>query len=243
MLCAEDRKGKGFFSSEPGSQCGMIHSDHLGTPQKMTDASGQVVWAADYKPFGEATITVSTITNNLRFPGQYYDQETGLHYNYARDYSPVLDRYIEADPIGQRGGPNLYLYAGANSLRFTDPRGLLLGGNNATIVPPPGPVIGPPPGPVVGPQPPPPQPCVYGCHPGFSNPSPTSQCRRCTLDVGAFTACILREFAQAQDAAEYCTAICGIAAATRAPAAITACAICVGGGAALVTNCYNENCH
>jgi YD repeat-containing protein len=48
------------------------HNDHLATPQKMTDASGVVVWVADYKPFGEATITVSSITNNLRFPGQYY---------------------------------------------------------------------------------------------------------------------------------------------------------------------------
>ena len=70
MLCAEDRIDTGFFSSGPGSQCGMIHNDHLGTPQKLTDSSGQIVWSADYKPFGEATVTVSTITNNLRFPGQ-----------------------------------------------------------------------------------------------------------------------------------------------------------------------------
>ena len=70
MLCAEDRIDTGFFSSGPGSQCGMIHNDNLGTPQKLTDSSGQIVWSADYKPFGEATVTVSTITNNLRFPGQ-----------------------------------------------------------------------------------------------------------------------------------------------------------------------------
>jgi RHS repeat-associated protein len=82
----------------------MIHNDHLGTPQKMTDASGTVVWAADYKPFGEATITVSTITNNLRFPGQYYDQETGLHYNYMREYNPVIGRYAEADLMGYEVG-------------------------------------------------------------------------------------------------------------------------------------------
>jgi RHS repeat-associated protein len=75
----------------------MIHTDHLGTPQKMTDNTGTVVWAADYKPFGEATITVSTITNNLRFPGQYFDQEIGLYYNYYRDYNPMIGRYIEAD--------------------------------------------------------------------------------------------------------------------------------------------------
>ncbi len=89
----------------------MIHNDHLGAPQKMTDASGAVVWAADYKPFGEATVTVSTITNNFRFPGQYYDAETGLHYNYRRDYNPARGRYIEADPIGIRKGKNhLYIY-------------------------------------------------------------------------------------------------------------------------------------
>jgi RHS repeat-associated protein len=124
MLLSEDRIDTAFFSYEPGSLDGLIHNDHLATPQKMTDSSGAVVWAADYKPFGEATITVSTITNNLRFPGQYFDAETGLNYNYMRDYNPVIGRYIETDPVGLRGGINLYLYAGANSLRFTDPIGL-----------------------------------------------------------------------------------------------------------------------
>ena len=83
-----------------GANTYYYHNDHLATPQKMTDASGAVVWSADYKPFGEATITISTITNNLRFPGQYFDAETGLNYNYFRDYNPVIGRYIEADPIG-----------------------------------------------------------------------------------------------------------------------------------------------
>ena len=78
------------------------HNDHLATPQKMTDSSGAVVWSADYKPFGEATVTVSTITNNLRFPGQYYDAETGLNYNYFRDYNPALGRYVEGDPSVSR---------------------------------------------------------------------------------------------------------------------------------------------
>ncbi len=102
----------------------MIHNDHLGTPQKMTDSSGTVVWAADYKPFGEATITVGTITNNLRFPGQYFDAETGLNYNYFRDYNPVIGRYIEKDPIGFRGGINLFAYVGGNPINRRDSRGL-----------------------------------------------------------------------------------------------------------------------
>jgi RHS repeat-associated protein len=101
------------------------HNDHLGTPQKMTDASGTVVWAADYKPFGEATITVSTITNNLRFPGQYFDAETGTLYNYFRDYDPTTGRYKQADPIGLSGGINLYAYTSNNPLSFSDPVGLV----------------------------------------------------------------------------------------------------------------------
>src|SRR5512147_365268 len=105
-----------IITFELESQCEMIHNDHLGTPQKMTDATGTVVWAADYKPFGEATVTVSTITNNLRFPGQYYDQETGTHYNYFRDYDPAIGKYKQADSIGLTGGINLYAYSLNNPL-------------------------------------------------------------------------------------------------------------------------------
>ncbi len=103
------------------------HSDHLGTPQKMADSSGVVRWAVDYKPFGEASIdqTVTTITNNLRFPGQYYDVETGLHQNGSRDYS-LIGRYIEADPVGIQSGKNhLYVYVENNPILFTDPFGYL----------------------------------------------------------------------------------------------------------------------
>lgn len=108
-----------------GSSVYFYHNDHLGTPQKMTDGSGTVVWSADYKPFGEATITVSTITNNLRFPGQYYDAETGLLYNLNRTYNKDLGRYIEADPIGfQQGSNHLYAYVGNNPINQTDSTGL-----------------------------------------------------------------------------------------------------------------------
>jgi RHS repeat-associated protein len=107
------------------------HNDHLGTPQKMTDGTGAVMWSADYKPFGEATITVSTITNNLRFPGQYFDAETGLNYNYMRDYNPAIGRYIEKDPIGFRGGINLYAYVKNQPTNRIDPYGLLDAGTAA----------------------------------------------------------------------------------------------------------------
>jgi len=77
------------------------HLDHLGTPQVMTDEDGEVVWKADYRPFGEADVTVNTVENNFRFPGQYYDEETGLHYNYHRYYDPGIGRYLRTDPILQ----------------------------------------------------------------------------------------------------------------------------------------------
>ncbi len=105
-------------------------TDHLGTPQKMTDSTGAVVWSADYKPFGEATITVSTITNNLRYTGQYFDAETGLIYNYFRDLDPGRGQYIEADPLGLEKGKNhLYVYVKNNPIRFTDPKGLQQAGD------------------------------------------------------------------------------------------------------------------
>ncbi len=100
------------------------HNDHLGTPQLLTDATGAVAWAAEYLPFGKATITVENVTNNLRFPGQYYDWETGLHYNWNRYYDPETGRYISADPIGLRGGMNLYAYVKNDPVNAIDPKGL-----------------------------------------------------------------------------------------------------------------------
>ena len=74
------------------------HNDHLGTPQKMTDAAGAEVWAADYLPFGRADVTIGTVENHLRFAGQYFDEETGFHYNYHRYYDPRTGRYLTPDP-------------------------------------------------------------------------------------------------------------------------------------------------
>ena len=99
-------------------------NDHLGTPQKMVDESGDVVWAAAYAPFGEAWVYHDEITNNLRFPGQYYDVETGLHYNWHRYYDPETGRYLRADPIGLAGGMNLFVYVSNTPINAIDPYGL-----------------------------------------------------------------------------------------------------------------------
>ena len=112
-------------ASVTGGKLYYVHNDHLGTPQVMTDEAGGVVWRAIYAPFGEATIDdASTVTLNLRFPGQYYDQETGMHYNYFRHYDPETGRYMTSDPIGLGGGMNTFVYVLGNPLRWSDYRGL-----------------------------------------------------------------------------------------------------------------------
>ena len=101
------------------------HNDHLGTPQKITDINGSTVWMAQYESFGKATIETESIQNNLRFPGQYYDSETGLHYNWFRYYSVEFGRYYREDPIRILGDVNRFLYVRNNTLRLIDPFGLI----------------------------------------------------------------------------------------------------------------------
>jgi RHS repeat-associated protein len=109
-----------------------IHSDHLDTPREITNEQNQTVWKNPplTEPFGSTPVDDDpdgdgqAFTFNLRFPGQYYDQETGTHYNYYRDnYLPDFGRYGQSDPIGLEGGINTYGYANSNPLSFIDPTG------------------------------------------------------------------------------------------------------------------------
>ena len=100
-----------------------VAPDNLGAPHQITNAAGQVVWSWAHDPFGIGD-PEGSFTYNLRFPGQYYDRETKLTYNYFRDYDPKLGRYTESDPIGIAGGTTTYAYAGGNPANFVDPLGM-----------------------------------------------------------------------------------------------------------------------
>ncbi len=113
-----------------------LHTDHLGTPQAMTDAGAQLLWWRDQTPFGQTVDTGGFSQTPIRFPGQFADDESGLHYNYFRDYDPALGRYIQSDPIGLRGGLNTYGYVEGNPLRYVDPTGEF-----AVAIPPAGKVV------------------------------------------------------------------------------------------------------
>jgi RHS repeat-associated protein len=108
-----------------------VHSDHLNTPRKVTRPSDNAIrWRWDPTPFGTGApnqnpASLGTFVYHLRLPGQYFDTETALHYNYFRDYDPQIGRYLESDPIGLQGGINTYGYVGGRPTMATDPRGLL----------------------------------------------------------------------------------------------------------------------
>ncbi|MEO6680326.1 MAG: RHS repeat-associated core domain-containing protein, partial [Pseudomonas sp.] len=98
--------------------------DHLGTPQELTDYSGEIMWSAKYRAYGNlAALDVAEIDNPLRFQGQYFDAETGLHYNRHRYYNPGTGRFLTPDPIKLAGGLNNYQYV-PNPTGWVDPLGL-----------------------------------------------------------------------------------------------------------------------
>jgi len=99
-----------------------FHVDHLGTPTRVTDTAGNTTWRIEQRPFG--AVHAASGQQNLRFQGQYYDEETGLHYNWNRYYDPATGRYLRADPIGLSGGLNPFVYADNEPTGRVDPAGL-----------------------------------------------------------------------------------------------------------------------
>ena len=118
-----------------GVQLYHYHNDHLGTPNELTDQQGDVVWYADYEAWGN-TATVEwkeqRIDNivvseehlqPIRFQGQHFDEQTGLHYNRFRYFDPDMGMFTTRDPIGLDGGMNVFQYA-PNPTGWIDPFGL-----------------------------------------------------------------------------------------------------------------------
>ncbi|WP_175597049.1 RHS repeat protein [Peristeroidobacter soli] len=107
-----------------------IHTDHLNTPRLIVGSVNPGVrWRWDADPFGGGTVSnnpsgVGVFNFDLRFPGQIAMAETGLNYNYLRDYDPNTGRYIQSDPIGLRAGINTYAYVSANPISLIDRFGL-----------------------------------------------------------------------------------------------------------------------
>ncbi|MEN9864863.1 MAG: hypothetical protein RL748_453 [Pseudomonadota bacterium] len=122
--------------AKPKAEVLYFHTDHLGTPRELTDDDGKLHWAATYKAWGnvlrvEMAEEQERIAPNelvqmqaLRFQGQYFDVETGLHYNRYRYYDPDIGRFVSQDPIGLLGGANIYRYA-PNPISWIDPFGLI----------------------------------------------------------------------------------------------------------------------
>ncbi|CBL45521.1 Hypothetical protein HDN1F_19380 [gamma proteobacterium HdN1] len=124
LLCGLSLMGANTSQAE---QIYYVHTDHLNTPTLVTDSNKTVVWEGVRKPFGETEEVVATVRQPIRFPGQYFDGETGLAYNLMRDYDSRAGRYVQADPLGVAAGSSLYGYVEQNPITSIDPQGLFGG--------------------------------------------------------------------------------------------------------------------
>ena len=109
-----------------------MHTDQLNTPRLVADAAGTTVWRWDQQePFGNNPADEDPDANSiafdlpLRLPGQRHDQETGLHYNYFRDYDPSIGRYAQSDPAGLVAGLHTFAYVSSRPLTAVDVYGLI----------------------------------------------------------------------------------------------------------------------
>jgi RHS repeat-associated protein len=97
-----------------------VSVDHLNRPVKMTTATKASVWDAIWQPWGGIHAITGSATLDARFPGQWFQSETGLHYNWHRSYDPTLGRYTQPDPLGFVDGPSVYAYAKGSPQRSID---------------------------------------------------------------------------------------------------------------------------
>lgn len=105
-----------------------IHADHLDRPVRMSDGSKALVWDAVYRPFGAVETLTGSAVLDARFPGQWFQLETGLHYNWHRHYDPTTGRYLQPDPLGFVDGASVYAYAANAPATKVDSKGLNLQG-------------------------------------------------------------------------------------------------------------------
>ena len=110
-----------------GGVIAFVRADHIGRPVFATNASGVKTWTATYTPFG-GVHTSTGAPPSARFPGQWFQSESGLHQNWMRDYDPTTGRYLQADPLGLVDGASVYGYVGQSPMRHVDPKGEQLAG-------------------------------------------------------------------------------------------------------------------
>ena len=108
----------------------IVHCDQIGVPREMTDSQGKLLWKGRYDAWGQLIHDSNRHAQRsthqpFRLQNQYFDQETGLHYNFLRYYEPTLGRFITQDPIGLMGGMNLYRFEGTVQNQV-DPLGLMV---------------------------------------------------------------------------------------------------------------------
>jgi len=100
-----------------------VHTDHLNRPVQMTDATKATVWQATWLPFGAPQAITGTSTLDARFPGQWFQLESGLHQNWWRHYDPTTGRYTQSDPLEFVDGQNIYGYVVGSPFGYVDPTG------------------------------------------------------------------------------------------------------------------------
>ena len=114
-------------NQDEGQYLAYFHNDQIGIPREMTDIHGNLLWYGEYTAWGRLKKDERVYKNAhqpFRLQNQYFDEETGLHYNLMRYYEPEAGRFVNQDPIGLLGGSNLYRFA-PNAQGWTDPSGFI----------------------------------------------------------------------------------------------------------------------